>query len=109
MQIFDNQHVLVIFELSFKSYWGLCAVFPRGLYRVVFKSASNVLKRLNMLIINMLNDVCVILNVMEYEYLCGAKVSYYGRFEDRHSAYGYANPIRDAAGCRGFIGEGCIV
>lgn len=84
MQTSDSQHIEALFKLPFKPCWSLCAVLPRGLYRVVFKSVNDALKRFNTLIFSVLNIVCAIVDVMEYEYLCGAKVPYYGRSTYRH-------------------------
>ena len=84
IQIFDNQLVESVFRLPSKPYRSLCDVLPGGLYRVVFKNVNNVLKRLNALIVNVLNIVCTIMNVMKYAYLCEAKVPYYGRSTYRH-------------------------
>lgn len=74
--------------------------------RVVLQDVLNVSYRYKYLIFSMLNSIYIIVDVIDYAYLCIAKVSYYGRPTYRHSTHGYASPVRDAAGTRGIIGKG---
>ncbi len=71
--------------------------------RVVLQCQKEALKPCKHLIIRLLNSIYVFVDVINCEYLCIAKVPYYGRFEDRHSTYDNANAVRDAAGSRGII------
>ena len=59
--------------------------------------------KISQLIVNVLNIVYMFGFAMKSMYLCIAKDPYYGRFEVRCSTHGYANPLRDAAGCRGIF------
>ena len=74
--------------------------------RVVLQDYLNVLYRCKRLIINRLNSIYIVVDVIDYAYLCIAKVAYYGRPTYRHSTHGNASPVRDAAGTRGIIGKG---
>lgn len=71
--------------------------------RVVLLSLTKPSSVLKVLIVNMLNTIYVFGFAIKSMYLCIAKDPYYGRFEDRYSTHGYANPVRDAAGSRGII------
>ena len=65
--------------------------------RVVLLSLTKPSSVLKVLIVNMLNTIYVFGFAIKSMYLCIAKDPYYGRFEDRYSTHGYANPVRDAA------------
>ena len=71
--------------------------------RVVLLSLTKPSNALKVLVINMLNTIYAFGFAIKSMYLCIAKDPYYGRFEDRYSTHGYANPVRDAAGSRGII------
>lgn len=74
--------------------------------RVVLQGVLNASNRYKRLIFSVLNNIYIIVDVIDYAYLCIAKVSYYGRPTYRHSTHGNASPVRDAAGTRGIIGKG---
>ena len=71
--------------------------------RVVLLSLTKPYNALKVLVINTLNTIYAFGFAIKSMYLCIAKDPYYGRFEDRYSTHGYANPVRDAAGSRGII------
>ena len=61
---------------------------------------------LKYLIFRLLNGVYIVVGVMDYVYLCEAKVPYYGRSTYRYRAHDYASPVRNASGSRGVVGKG---
>jgi hypothetical protein len=71
--------------------------------RVVLQLPCKALNLSKTLIISTLNSLYNFGFAIKSMYLCIAKDPYYGRFEDRYSTHGYANPVRDAAGSRGII------
>ena len=74
--------------------------------RVVLQGVLNASNRYKRLMFSVLNNIYIIVDVIDYAYLCIAKVSYYGRPTYRHSTHGNASPVREAAGTRGIIGKG---
>ena len=85
-------------------------LFPAGSHRVVLLRPAGLLMWLNSLTVNVLNIVYMFCGVMDIEYLCVAKVPYYGRSAYRHRAHDNAGPLRDATGSRGiFCKERAIV
>ena len=100
-------NVLRVFIGVELSYLGvIVASRLRVLYGVVLGGVLDVLKWSKSLIINMLNYIYIVAAVIKYEYLCIAKVPYYGRSTFRHRAHDNASPIRDAAGSRSIISKG---
>ena len=81
----------------------LCFVMS---HRVVLGLVLNVYKQSNWLVISALNNIFVFACAEKYEYLCGAKVPYYGKSTYRHRAHDNASPLQDAAGSRGVICKG---
>jgi hypothetical protein len=78
-------------------------------YRAVLQVLFEALNWSKCLTFRLLNDIYMVVNVMKYVYLCGAKVPYYGRSTYGHRAHDNASPLQDAAGSRGIVCKGCIV
>ena len=78
-------------------------------YRAVLQASSKVSNWLNCLTYRLLNSIYAVADSIKCEYLCIAKVPYYGRSTYRHRAYDNASPLQDAAGSRDIVCEGWTI